>query len=215
MAKLIGPLHSAEARGRVGGLVYNTWRGLSYAKAQCAPSQPRTKLVLQIRAWTTYLVRAWQGLSDAQRATWQEYATSHTETDGMGAPKRLTGLNWWVRNNLRSLHMGLSGFVSVPQVAAPAAPAAFNAANGVGESIVTWTATEGTKMNVGISVVGPHSAGKQGKLTRAKHNSYTAGEAGTVTITLTIPGTYTIFGRVINEDNGLASTWVSDTAVIT
>jgi hypothetical protein len=215
MAKVTGPLHSSEARGRMGGIIANTWRGASYVKAKTSPAQPRSKLQLQIRAWTTMLVRAWGELNQSQRDSWNEYATAHPGVDWTGNPKRLTGLNWWVRCNLRSLQMGLSGFVSVPTTAAPDALTNFAAANGVLSSVLTWTATGGTDKRVDIYIVGPHSAGMLAKIERAKHKIFASGETGTETIADLIAGTYTFFVRVLDEDNGLASPWVSDTAVVT
>ena len=40
MAKVINPLLSVEARGRMGGIVYNTWHGISYAKAHYGTHKP-------------------------------------------------------------------------------------------------------------------------------------------------------------------------------
>lgn len=59
MAKVTLPLMSAEARGKVGGLIYNTWRGNSTVKIKKAPAQPRTARQLLIRAFATTCSRAW------------------------------------------------------------------------------------------------------------------------------------------------------------
>lgn len=215
MAKLIGPLHSAEARGRVSGLIYNTWRGIAYAKAFCAAAQPRSQRQLQIRAWSMEFVRTWGRLTQAQRDAWNAYAVAHPEIDWTGNPKRLTGLNWYLRCSVRLADMGAAIQPLPPITAAPGSPAAFVAADGVLQSVLTWTATGGTDMTLDAWIIGPHSAGILAKIERCKHEAYADGETGTETITGLFPGVYTIFARMIDEDNGLASTWVSDRAVIT
>ena len=215
MAKVKAPLFSTEARGRVGGLVYNTFRGMSYVKAHTAPAQPRSQKVRQIRAWTIALVRAWQLLDAANIILWNQYAADHPVLDTMNGSKRLTGANWFVLTNLQRLRMVLAAVVTPPITAAPDAPAVFAAANGILQSILTWTATGGTDKTVDVWLFGPHSAGLVAKRQRAKFRDMVSGETATMTIAGLRPGRYTFWARVIDEDNGLVSTWVSDTAEVT
>jgi len=77
MAKVIGPLHSSEARGRMGGLVFNTWRGLNVVKQSTSPANPRTIAQLNIRAIAVGQARGWQGESAANQAAWDAYASTH------------------------------------------------------------------------------------------------------------------------------------------
>jgi hypothetical protein len=215
MAKLMNPLMSSEARGRVGGTVYNTWRGVRYAKQQTSPAQPRSQLQLQIRAWCTYLVRLWSTIGATPMGHWNDYASANPVIDWTGAPKRLTGLNWYVRCNIRLLQNGFSILTEPPAAAAPSAPVSFAAANGVLSSIVSWTPEAGTDLTTEVWAIGPHTAGQQGKIEQARRITGVAGEQGATSLNDLRPGTYTVFGRVVGELTGLASTWVSDTAVIT
>lgn len=215
MAKVIGPLFSTEARGRVGGLVYNTWRGISYVKAQCAPAQPRTARQLAIRSFTIRLVRLWQSLPVLTMDAWNEYARTHLLTDGMGVGKRLTGCNWFVGLNLRLIDMGLTINTIPPPGVAPDPPLLFQAADGVNESVLTWTPTAGAALTFQIFKVGPHSPGVLGKIERAKFVVYNPGEDGTITIASLGPGTYDFFARAMHESNGQVSTWVRDIATVT
>jgi hypothetical protein len=215
MVKVLNPLNSTEARGRMGGIQYNTHRGMNFAKTQTAPAQPRSQKVLQIRAWQTQLVRAWAGLTANERLHWNNYAASHTETDGMGATKRLTGLNWFTRCNIRLLQNSKSTFTEPPATAAPDAVVLLAAADGVLSSTVSWTATAGTDKMVELFVFGPHSKGLNAKIQRAKRITGVTGESGATSLNDLTPGRYTVFARVLDEDNGLVSTWVSDTADIT
>jgi hypothetical protein len=213
--KVMNPLMSSEARGRLGGIQANTWRGISYLKANCSPCQPRTSLQLKIRVWSTKLVRAWQLLNQAQRDSWNDYATTHPEIDWTGNPKRLTGLNWWVRNNIHAWLAGQVGYVSVPTVPAPNTPDDFAAAGGASQAICTWTDPAGAAAHLDIWMFGPHSAGVLAKIERATHKAMANAATETETITALIAGRYTFWARVIDDNTGLAGTWISSSCTVT
>jgi len=197
------------------GLIYNTWRGISTVKAFCSPAQPRSARQLIMRAYATKLVRYWQELEAAERASWNDYAVAHPDTDWTGNPKRLSGLNWFVRCNSRLMDMGITPVDTAPSVAAPAAIVSYQALNGVLSSQQIWELGPGTDLMADIWLLGPHSAGIETKINKAKHNSYTAYEVNDLTITGLSVGRYTFWARIVSEVNGLASTWKSDTADIT
>lgn len=214
MAKVTGPLHSSEARGRVGGLVYNTYRGISTVKASSAPTQPRTSLQLRIRAIGVKLARLWQGLTTLNRTSWTTYATNHPETDSMGSPKRLTGLNMFTRLNSRLLQMNITTLTSAPSIAAPAPVLNFTAANGVGSSVLTFTSF-GQGAQLWLHKSGPHSAGRQGSLLRASYATVVTATTGTFTLTGLTPGSWDLYARSVDILNGQASPWVSAPVVVT
>jgi len=215
MAVVHNPLISTEARGKVGGMIWNTWRGRAYVKSKTAPAQPRSQRQLNIRAISTMLIRKWQTLGATIIGNWNDYARDHPDIDWSGNPKRLTGANWYLRCNLRLLDNGYPATQTPPATAAPAAPASFAAGDGTSQSILTWTAMPGTDTIAEIWMFGPHSPGIQAKIVRARRKSAETGESGTTTITGLIPGTHTFFLRIIKEADGLTSPWKQDTAVIT
>ena len=213
MAKLMMPQGSTEARGRVGGLVHNDWRGISYVKAASSPSQPRSARQLQVRAYTTRLVRYWATtLSAIERGWWNDYAVTHPDIDWTGNSKRLTGLNWFVRCTLRLLDMGRPIAESPPATAAPDPIVSYQALNGVLSSQQIWQLGPGTDLQVDLWRQGPHSVGAIAKIERAKHDSYTAYEVDSLTVSNLAPGRHTFFARIISEANGLASPWLQDFA---
>jgi hypothetical protein len=97
MAKVLGPLFSQEARGRVGGLVYNTWRGLHTVKTHIDPEHEDDPLRQAHKNIVTAAGKRWQTISAAQRAAWDHYATQHLQPDWSGTPVRLAGFHWYVR----------------------------------------------------------------------------------------------------------------------
>lgn len=108
MAKLVAPLFSLEARGKVGGLVYNTTRGVSYVKELSAPKTQYTPRQIEVRSITASLTSTWQSLTNQQRAQWSAYATRHLLPTWTGHPKRLSGYNWFIKTNFVALDIGLS-----------------------------------------------------------------------------------------------------------
>ena len=97
MAKVTQPLGSGEARGKVGNLIYNTWRGIRTVRT-CTPpdheDDPKRvahKLIVQAAA------QRWRDLTGAERAAWTAYADVHLDLDWTGSPKRLAGYHWYVR----------------------------------------------------------------------------------------------------------------------
>lgn len=216
MAKLIGPLHSSEARGRMGGLVFNTWRGGATCKAKHAPAQPRTVKQLVARAFASQIARAWGAVLDAaDRLTWNDYAVAHQDKDWTGTNVRLTGLNWFIRCASRLLQIGEAIIHTAPEVPAPDPPAAFAATGGAAQIVFTWTGPVTAGLFIEIWADGPHSAGRQGWLPKAQlKNRVTAADL-TWTMSGLQAGTYSCWGRTIDDANGLVSTYVLGTATVT
>lgn len=215
MAKVSGPLHSSEARGRMGGLVFNTWRGLSTVKSQTAPAQPRSALQLATRAWGVFLVRYWASLLAVNRTGWNTYATNHQETDGMGAPKRLTGLNWYVRLNQRLMKMGKTRIDVAPIINAPPQPLSFSTPSVVGYIRCIWAGDATNDYHMWVHADGPHSPGRIGSLTKSKFIGHSDAALADFPITPMSPGTYTVFARYVDGLSGLASPWISTIATVT
>ena len=212
MAKVTGPLHSSEARGRVGGLVYNTHRGVSVVKAKHAPCQPRTSLQLAVRAIAVTLIRAWAAC--VNKAAWNAFAVLHPTVDGMGNSIRATGANWYVALNTRLKRMGIAIVQTAPAAVAPAAIEGFTANLSSGAYSPAWTAPTLAADGVEVWVDGPHSAGRQGSLARAKYLSYWSGDQSGLGSVAAALGSYTLFARGISLVDGQVSAWVSKDIVV-
>jgi len=212
MAKVIGPLHSSEARGRMGGLVYNTWRGVATVKAKVAPCQPRTSLQLSIRAIAINLVRAWA--HNAHQADWNAYAYAHPTTDGMGNSVRATGANWYLALGTRLKLISESVSETPPAVAAPNAVTGLALTPTVGQISAAWTTPATDTDSIEFWLDGPHSAGRAGSITKARCKSRPAANTTPEAFTGLQPGTYDVFARSLNRTTGLVSTYVSVSCVV-
>ena len=213
MAKVVGPLYSSEARGRVGGLVFNPWRGAAVVKAKHAPTQPRSSLQLSIRALAVKLSRLWA--SNAFHDAWDSYAYDHPSVDGMGVSIRATGANWFLALNTRLLLAGYTPIEEPPSAPAPNAVVGFTANGDVRSLTVSWTYPTAAEPLVQIWFDGPHTAGRKGSLARRKFKvRYVGNETETEIIDLQ-PGTYTVFANTLSSSQGLVSPSVSADATVT
>ena len=97
MAVVTWPLSSGEARGRVGDLVYNTWRGRSYVKQHNKIQDGHSETQQTIQAVCAQATAAWQAYGDVDRAAWNSFAAAHPLASWTGQPKRISGYNWFVR----------------------------------------------------------------------------------------------------------------------
>ena len=90
MAKVIGPIQSFEARGKLGSSVFGTWRGINVVRAHFIPANPQTAAQVNIRAAMSISVISWQALSPADKLTY--------DTAVKGEP--LSGFNKMVQGAL-------------------------------------------------------------------------------------------------------------------
>lgn len=61
MAKLIGPLHSDDARGKFAkSIVFSGWKGVKYARALVVPANPNSTEQQAIRSLITDASQAWR-----------------------------------------------------------------------------------------------------------------------------------------------------------
>lgn len=114
MAVVTWPLSSGEARGRVGGLIYNTHRGTTYVKTHAVHQSEFTTPQITARVNTANLTIEWHDLSAVNRSNWDDFAERHTLPHWSGQPKRLSGYNWFIRLNWLTAFSGYAPFYAPP-----------------------------------------------------------------------------------------------------
>lgn len=214
-AVVTAPLMGAEARGRVGGVVHNTWRGRSYVKAKTAPSQPRTHLQLAMRAMAIMISRKWQSLSPTVQGLWDDYSTNHKESNWTGTSIRLTAANWYQRCNTTVLRMGFPMISAPPTVPAPAPMTAFALAVSAGHLSLTWAPDPTANIGVQIWTSGPHSPGQVPRMEKARYYDTCVASGGTYALTAPTPGSWDVWIRTSGALTGLTSGWQVQSAVVT
>lgn len=212
MPKLKNPLLSQEARGGIAGLVFNTWRGINTVKTNTSPTGQGTAKRLAAQARISAISKEWATLTDVQRAAWSQYATDHPVTDWTGSPKRLTGMNWFVKCNALLDMIGEAHVTAAPGVAAPDPMTGFNLTFATGTISAVWTAPTAATKEVVFFSTGPQSKGITGKIEQAQYLSHHAASETTplAIITGATTGRYTVFAKIIDTVTGLESTWQSD-----
>lgn len=210
MAKVILPLMSSAARGKVGPLVFNQHRGFNVVKGFRSPTQPNTPAQLNARARLATYSTAWASLSPTERAAWQQYAIDHLETDWTGQPKRLTSQNFFIRCNTRIALVGGSQIDTPPTVAAPAAPTgqAITCAGGAGTATsFAWTTPVAAGLHFLVYHAGPLSPGRIPRFEQAAILEIVAANSGSPEELYadTPAGRHGYWIVVVDEATGLAS----------
>jgi hypothetical protein len=75
MVKVYGPMMSLDASGTLGdAITFSKWKGRNYVRERVIPSNPKTGAQVGRRAMFKFLSQAWDALTAAQKATWQDLA---------------------------------------------------------------------------------------------------------------------------------------------
>ncbi len=209
MAKVIGPLHSSEARGSVSSLTYNTWRGISTVKTRSGPTTQYSDAQVYVRGKARLATILWQTRTDAQRDAWSTYANEHADIDWTGNPQRLSGYNWFVRINVRTQILGQGFRTAPPTHAITYSIADLAIANPFTDVKVLWTPfyePPYTDLYVECYMLGPHSAGLNPNLKACDRKGHELEYQGSFTSSLTALGWYTAYARPIHIQ-GVVGVW--------
>jgi len=75
MVKVNAPAMSLGASGSLGGaIVFSTWKGRNYVRELVIPANPKKPGQVGVRAMFKFLAQIWDGLTDPNKATWDDRA---------------------------------------------------------------------------------------------------------------------------------------------
>jgi hypothetical protein len=100
MARIIFGNMVADARGKVGGIVYSRNTGGAYARQKVSPVQPRTPAQLNQRSRLTSISKLWENLTNAQREAWKAFSLAARKRDVLGLSKQRTAQQMFMFCNL-------------------------------------------------------------------------------------------------------------------
>lgn len=105
-----------QASGSIGGIVYSHNRGGMYTRGRSIPTNPNTTRQALARAAMNAAVQAWNALTDAQRAGWDNYAQNTPVTNKLGDSIILSGQNQFIRSNAYRIRAGATQVATAPTV---------------------------------------------------------------------------------------------------
>lgn len=216
MAKVLNPLMSNEARGKMNGLVFNTWRGISTVKTFKSPTQPQSAAQLVMRNLMSTFSRKWQALTAAQRTAWNNWAAAHLKTDWTGNPVRITGANAYSGLNINFVRAGgaATGFDEPPAVVAPVAPD-FTVSLLGGSLKLNSTTQTTTDYKKEARFIINDSPGRDRRLNEMKETTVFIASATQYELSdAQFNGAATVFARSIATVDGQTSPWTKLTALV-
>jgi len=75
MAIVKGPAMSLDASGSLAGaIVFSKWKGRNYIRQLVTPANPKSGAQTGFRSSMKFLAQTWSGLTDGNKATWEERA---------------------------------------------------------------------------------------------------------------------------------------------
>ena len=94
-----------DGSGKLGGFVAARNRGGAYLRTKTSPSQPDTTYQETSRAQLAMISSMWSGLTNAQRASWNNGVKDYKSTDIFGDIKSPSGLNLFIKLNITRWRM--------------------------------------------------------------------------------------------------------------
>lgn len=218
MAIVIGPLHSSEARGSVGSLTYNTFRGTATVRARYTPAIEKSVEQNKVTAATAACTLVWQAESDLTRSRWSHYANMHLLPSWTGHPKRLSGYNWYVKCNYWGYFLGWYHVHQPPTVPSPPAIDQLIIPNNAGNLHITWTPDPSDPPKEYSNLIyknGPHLPSVNPGISNASYEYIEADSSGEYWYPDPGVGTMTFWLKRLDRATGLLSLWQRASAIRT
>lgn len=118
MALIKWGMFVVDGRGKVGGHVLTKTRHGATVRTKVTPSNPRKPAQQHIRAIFGNLSSSWNGLTEQQRASFNESVEKHAKTNVFGDLKNPTGRELFLRCNMGRQQIGLANIVKAPDTVA-------------------------------------------------------------------------------------------------
>jgi hypothetical protein len=205
VAKVVAPLFSAEARGRLGELVYGTWHGIHFVRTYNTPDfgliDPRADQMARVAAANA----AWKLLSDLQREGWHNYAQSHPRLDWSGNSFRVSGYNSFVSLYCVCLRAGGTPLEDSPSTGLPLPLASLSCSQIDNTIEINWTyitQPEAHSFKIQLLRTGPISIGKLPDRHHATIIAHIDDFDSTYIDSLGVSGRYGYWARVVDVSTG-------------
>lgn len=184
MAKILFGNMVADARGKLGGIVYSRNAAGAYARQKVSPVQPRSPAQLGQRSDLMDVSKLWGTLTQSQRTAWAGFAQTHKFVDVFGLAKKYSGQQMYMHCNLGLLSNNLALINDPPadlEVIPLGSIGAASSTSGVVQSVAVTAAGTGytSQPTVGFSGGAGSGAAATSTLVPTTVASYTVGAGGT------------------------------------
>lgn len=216
MALVKNPLYSSDARGSVGGITFSRSFAGNVAKIKARPPRRARRTQPLNRSILSFLARAWGGLTDVQRDSWEQWALNHPEQDKFGGTFIMSGICAYEKLNHHALRLGGVGSNnSLPPTDPPAAEiATFTVSTGITnpgdiDIALTVNGTGDSSDFIEIQIAGPfQSKGRQEVFNQFRYVNDVAGDQVADTIDSLDEGFwYWLRGRYVSAE-GQITPWM-------
>jgi hypothetical protein len=143
MAKVNGPLHSDDARGKIGSnMVFSGSKGVQICRAYRTPKNTRSAKQSVVRNQIADLSRAYRALTSDQKLAWVAWAGENPRVDPWsGKSYLISGFNAYVGLNRILKDMGVAVITAPPAVAGPSQLATYTPSCIATQISIAFTAT--------------------------------------------------------------------------
>lgn len=151
----------ADARGKVGDIVYSRNQYGAYVRDYVIPANPASTLQGLYRGWYATAIDRWQSISDTQRKLWHSYALFVHSRNVFGDNRRLSAFNCFIKISMQYRVLGL------PQPSVPDGfdkpslilPVSFNINTALLQMVISWSPAATSNNRLIIETTAPLSAG--------------------------------------------------------
>jgi len=127
--------------------------GKTYARSAGAVANPRTAPQQSVRAYFTAASKAWQTLTPAQRAAWEDFARMYFATNDAGESVKPSGINTFVKANSIRQVLGLTVVADAPTMAPPAPLSEIEQVDAMNPDTLGITVTHSITPLTGLQVI--------------------------------------------------------------
>lgn len=126
MAKVSYSALIQDLRNKVGGNVFTKVRSGPMVRIKVSPTQPRTAAQQLVRASFTSFSKAWDTITESQRAAWRSLAASLPRKDVFGNTYYMTGIQLFQQCNRNLSTIGVAQLSDPPAALSVGSPGALS-----------------------------------------------------------------------------------------
>lgn len=217
MAKVAQPLMSNEARGKVAGICYNSWRGSNIVKVKKCPKKSHTNKQLLMMSLMKDLSIMYGSLSPSRLRAWDIYADLHLSSDWRGSAVNPTGENAFITcSMLASLPLGVLTPILDPPFNRFIYGAPVSLETDAQDLYITWAQIAYPTIYIEARVRTADSPGRSRAIAAMNNTIYgnTDDSQAVIIVQGLVPGKTTVFSRFINIAYGVATSWAKSEYIL-